>query len=813
MRTHFGWCHLMYISQLFERIPDHLSERVRVLSSHPVTSSGFVLYWMRTAERGHENPALDAAIEFANLLSLPVFVYHGLSERYPYASDRHHRFILEGAIDVQIELKQRNIGYGFHLERPSHRGPMLKRLASMSTLVITEDMPTDPMRRWTNQLITSVPVSVCAVDTACIVPMARCDRYYTRAYSYRNGTARMRESRVRQEWIEAIPEKPHFIPTLPFTHVKVSKDNIQHLISQCEIDHSIAPVFNTIGGATSGYRRWNTFKSTELNKYHRTRNDPNLLSTSRLSAYLHYGQISPFKIAREASKEEGKGADKFLDELLIWRELAYLWCDRHHSLDSWEHVPDWAQQSLEAESDRIRTPLYGYETLFRGKTLTPFWNACQRSLLIHGELHNALRMTWAKMMIPWTKTPQEAHRWMIDLNHRLALDGRDPASYGGILWSLGLFDSPKKVSKPYFGVVRSRDEGAHIRFNLERFTNHVDRPRHNLTPTIAIIGAGMAGLTCGRTLIDHGLNVCIFDKGYRPGGRISTRQSRTILGWEFDHGAPAFQCRDKRFLLRVKSWEQLGIVKEWDGPFGFISSQGDFIGEEVKQTRYVGVPQMSSLTEHLAKDLNITSSCRITKIVKEMGRWTLYSDDTNMGMFDELVIAIPKAQLQELLPKRFSQNWMRDIPEARCCFTVMLQLETPISIPWAMVKSEYPQITKIIQEKTKPERKDTSNWTIHSYGEWAQNKIQHNLQAIQNEMLNAFSLITKANPQIKSAQIHRWKYALTGPQEHSRHEYREKEEGLSVCADWLKGPTVESAYLSGSHVAGVLLGELRLQDQ
>ncbi len=77
----------------------------------------YVLYWMRTALRVDENPALDAAIAVGNAWRLPVLVYQALSERYPYASDRHHIFQLEAARDVQAAIVARNVGYIFHLER------------------------------------------------------------------------------------------------------------------------------------------------------------------------------------------------------------------------------------------------------------------------------------------------------------------------------------------------------------------------------------------------------------------------------------------------------------------------------------------------------------------------------------------------------------------------------------------------------------------------------------------------------------------------------------------------------------------------
>ncbi len=151
----------------------------------------------------------------------------------------------------------------------------------------------------------------------------------------------------------------------------------------------------------------------------------------------------------------------------------------------------------------------------------------------HGELHNSVRMTWGKAIVEWSKDRHEALRFLIDLNHRYALDGRDPASLGGILWCLGQFDRPFHPEQPIFGKVRTRPIEEHERrTNLAMYEKKVDRPITSSQPRIAIIGAGLGGLMCGRILSDHGLEVDLFDKANRPGGRSCSRQSS--LG-QFDH--------------------------------------------------------------------------------------------------------------------------------------------------------------------------------------------------------------------------------------------------------------------------------------
>ena len=148
---------------------------------------------------------------------------------------------------------------------------------------------------------------------------------------------------------------------------------------------------------------------------------------------------------------------------------------------------------------------------------------------------------------------------MIDLNHRYALDGRDPASYGGILWCLGQFDRPFPPPRPILGTVRGRSTKEHARrLDPERYWQQTTRPLYTPRPRVAVIGAGISGLMCARTLLDHGIDVTVFEKGRGVGGRMATR--RTDDGLQFDHGAQYFTVRDERFERYVDSWLQDGIV-------------------------------------------------------------------------------------------------------------------------------------------------------------------------------------------------------------------------------------------------------------
>ena len=168
-------------------------------------------------------------------------------------------------------------------------------------------------------------------------------------------------------------------PNLPFEPLCLSVHDLGQLVSECEIDHAIAPVSHTLGGSTTGYARWGEFKQHAIEAYAELRSNPLIDGTSRLSPYLHYGMISPLRIAREAAALRTPGRDKYLDELLIWRELAYAFCYYRRDHEHLAALPNWAEALAEHASDR-RPVIYSWETMARGRTGDRLWDAAQPSV-------------------------------------------------------------------------------------------------------------------------------------------------------------------------------------------------------------------------------------------------------------------------------------------------------------------------------------------------------------------------------------------------------------------------------------------------
>jgi deoxyribodipyrimidine photo-lyase len=183
--------------------------------------------------------------------------------------------------------------------------------------------------------------------------------------------------------------------------------------------------------------------------------------TSRLSPYLHFGNIGPLTIALavEEAVKQGKApasaGERFLDELIGWRELAVLFVRHEPNYDNWECAAPWARKTLVEHAADARPHRYTLEELERGETGDELWNAAQREMVDTGWMHNYMRMYWGKKILEWAPDPARAFEWAVTLNDKYELDGRDPNGYAGIAWAIvGRHDRPW-FARPVFGLVRT----------------------------------------------------------------------------------------------------------------------------------------------------------------------------------------------------------------------------------------------------------------------------------------------------------------------------------------------------------------------
>jgi deoxyribodipyrimidine photo-lyase len=444
----------------------------------------FVLYWMQgVALRTRNNAALNFAVQQANELGLPVLVYQGLRPDYPWANDRIHTFILESVVDLESEFEARGMQYVFHLVREQGAGSGLPRLrgerargmtsrsplvflASRAALVVTDFYPTFIIPRQTLRLRLKVTAPVIAVDSSTVVPMRYFDRQFSSARAFRPRLLEAAENYLHR----IVDPEPTVRRRIEVGFEATLVRTPSRLAALCPIDHTVPPSPTIRGGSRAAHQRLAEFCATGLKDYSEGRNDPNQDVTSRLSPYLHFGNISSTE-ALLAVREAAPTAEyaRFLDEILVWRELAhnFVYHNRRHRTVA--AIPTWARKELDDHSADPRPARYSATELEEGRTADPLWNACQRAYLRDGFMHNYLRMLWGKSVLLWTRDCSSALRVLEHVNNKYSLDGRDPNSYAGIHWCLGKFDRPF-YRRPIFGTVRYMSlKAAAGKFDVRRF--------------------------------------------------------------------------------------------------------------------------------------------------------------------------------------------------------------------------------------------------------------------------------------------------------------------------------------------------------
>ncbi len=760
--------------------------------------------------RAHENPALDTALAAARRFELPVFAFQELGESEPYACDRFHTFALEGARDLAAEMARRGVGYALHVERRRSPGVHIDALARRAALVVTEESAAYPRRWQVEDLAAGGAAPLWCVEAACVVPPRLVGKPYERAFEYRAATEELYRDRLTAAWSDEPAAGEAWLPgNLPFEPVALEGRSIPELVAECDIDHSIGPVIGTPGGSKAGYARWRSFRDNLLRRYAEARNDALAEGVSRMSAYLNYGMVSPLRIAREAAMKGARGAEKFLDELLIWRELAHCFCHYRADHGQLAALPEWARGTLGEHEDDPRERVLDWETLARGRTGDGLWDAAQRSLLAAGELHNNVRMTWGKAVAGWTRNPAEALATLIDLNHRYALDGRSAASYGGILWCLGQFDRPFSPERPVVGTVRERTTAQHAaRLDPAAYAAKVNRASRGLPP-VAVIGAGISGLACARILADHGFTVRVFDKGRGVGGRMSTR--RAPGGRQFDHGAQYFTARDERFRRYVMAWRERGVVAEWEGRIATVAP-GRLIEppERKNETqRFVGVPGMSAVCRHLASDINVETGVRVTGLESAAEGWRLAAEDgRDRGRWDAVVVAIPAQQAAVLLAGHSHLSQTAGTAVAAPCWVVMVQYEEPLNTGFDAAFVHDSPLSWVARNSSKPGRVgEGDSWVLHAGPEWSREYLEETPEIAAGRLMAAFAeLVGPRGAEPAYVNAHRWRYALPEDPLADRCLW-DGRIFAGACGDWCGGPRVEGAFLSGAAMAGRLMAE------
>ena len=407
-----------------------------------------VVCWMQRSQRGIDNPALDLAVEAANLLRKPVLVFFAPVPFYPHANLRHYRFLNEGIEDIAASLAKRNIG--FVLRRyPDHS---LLRFCDevRPALVIGDENPMREPEAWRRTAAKQLKVPLWTVDADVIVPTKLLEKAQYAAHIIRPRLqARLKEFLVPSR-------NPHAKAAWKASRQVGSLAPDVEITEGWSLDRSVAPVTDWKGGTSEGLRLLKEFVRRKLRGYGLMRNKPEVDHTSRLSPYLHFGHISPVTVALAVEKAEAPKADKeaFLSQVITWRELAINLVRFNRDYDNFECGEPWAHRTLAEHAKDLRPVLYSEQQLEQAETHDSLWNAAEMQMVNTGWMHNYLRMYWAKKILEWSRSPAEAYAMAVYLNDKYLLDGRDPNGYAGIAWSIvGKFDRPW-FERPIFGQIR-----------------------------------------------------------------------------------------------------------------------------------------------------------------------------------------------------------------------------------------------------------------------------------------------------------------------------------------------------------------------
>ena len=303
---------------------------------------------------------------------------------------------------------------------------------------------------------------------------------------------------------------------------------------------------------------------------------------------------------------------------------------------------------------------------------------------------------------------------------------------------------------------------------------------------VGIIGAGIAGLSCAEGLTRRGHDVVLFDKGRGPGGRMSTRRMDTDLGVaHFDHGAQYFTVRDRDFQSVVDAWIADGVVARWP-------AAGD--------DAFVGVPAMNAPVRALAANHQVHWSTLVTGMAGGADGWSLALGGGDVRDVDLAVVAVPAEQAAALLIDAApDQATAAGAAVSEPCWTVMVAFARPVPATVDCLRGEGP-IGWAARNSAKPGRTGPESWVVQANPDWSLRHIDADQGAVADDLVAALSAELGVElPDRVGIAAHLWRFARCA--EGGPGVVLDADRGLGLCGDWLIGPRVESAWLSGARLA------------
>ena len=431
-------------------------------------NTGINYYWMQASQRVEDNFAIEYLINCMNETKNKSKIVFCVSDSFGNANRRHYYFMLQGIIKVKKRVEQLGMEFIIKIGNPAK---IISELENINIL-ITDKGYTRIQREWRNQVYEEAECSIIEIEDNVIVPVERASlKEEYGAYTIRPKLWRMASEFADDQYI--------------FSGKKLNSLNkedyilIEEILSKIKADNCVKENPKIEGGEDVADILLNQFVIDKGKKYEEFGNIPDMENGSSLSPYIHFGQISPLKIYREAVKY---GYKEFIEQLFVRRELAVNFVWYNNDYDNFNSLKSaWIYETLEKHCFDKREYIYTIGELEEGKTHDIFWNAAQSEMTMTGYMKSYMRMYWGKKIIEWSKTPEEAYNKMIYLNDKYLIDGRDPNGYAGVAWCFGKHDRPWG-EREIFGKVRyMNDSGLKRKFVMEKYVEKIETIKKTIT--------------------------------------------------------------------------------------------------------------------------------------------------------------------------------------------------------------------------------------------------------------------------------------------------------------------------------------------
>lgn len=317
---------------------------------------------------------------------------------------------------------------------------------------------------------------------------------------------------------------------------------------------------------------------------------------------------------------------------------------------------------------------------------------------------------------------------------------------------------------------------------------------------IVVVGAGMAGLSCGVRLRDAGVDVVVVDKGRGPGGRTSTRRAAV----PFDHGAQYFTARDAAFRAAVVDWMSRGVVAEW-APRVVAFDGADDPRAASELPRFVGVPGMNALARDMASGLDVRTGVTVGALDRRADGWHLATAaDESIGPFEAVLLTAPPPQTATLLASHPFASVVT-AAEAAPCWAVMTSWADAVPVDFDAAFVNAGPLSWVARDGSKPGRPHPHAWVLHASPAWSIEHLEQTPDEVLPALLQAFeALVRSPLPALAFSAAHRWRYASV-PRPLTETHLWDGAAGVGVAGDWCSGPRVEGAWLSGRALANAIL--------